>query len=255
MYWKLCGILTGIIICICLIAGFQYNTIAEGFTPVSSTPVSSTPVSSTPVSSTPVPSTPVSSTPVSSTPVSSTPVPSTPVSSTPVSSTPVSSTPVSSTPVSSTPVSFTPVPSTPVPSKSSKNHSLSPDELKLLDTTAIYYEPGTYMYRGTGYEPTYSEVMLSNSEKMSPYPITSAPYLSGGFCNYFKSSPTEKEKKCNELNSETCASTECCILLSGKKCVAGNEYGAENKANYSDFLLGNVDYYYYKGKCYGNCPV
>jgi hypothetical protein len=133
-------------------------------------------------------------------------------------------------------------------------HELSPSEAKLLNDPPIYYEPGTYMYNGTGYEPTYDELMLSRYEKLEPKPITNAPYLSGGFCNYFKSSPMETEKKCNELNSETCASTECCVLLSGKKCVAGDEYGAQNKANYSDFLLGDVDFYYYKGKCYGNCP-
>jgi len=119
---------------------------------------------------------------------------------------------------------------------------------------AIYYEPGTYMYNGTGYEPTYAQIMLSASSEMQPVPITSAPYLLGGFCNYFKASPMETEQKCNQLSPEICASTDCCVLLSGRKCVAGDEHGAKYKTNYSDFLLGNVDYYYYKGKCYGNCP-
>lgn len=119
---------------------------------------------------------------------------------------------------------------------------------------AIYYEPGTYMYNGTGYEPTYAQLMLSASSEMRPVPITSAPYLLGGFCNYFKTSPMETEQKCSQLSADICASTDCCVLLSGRKCVAGDEHGAKYKTNYSDFLLGNVDYYYYKGKCYGNCP-
>ena len=119
---------------------------------------------------------------------------------------------------------------------------------------AIYYEPGTYMYNGTGYEPTYAQIMLSASSEMQPVPITSAPYLLGGFCNYFKASPMETEQKCKQLSPEICASTDCCVLLSGRKCVAGDEHGAKYKTNYSDFLLGNVDYYYYKGKCFGNCP-
>jgi hypothetical protein len=36
--------------------------------------------------------------------------------------------------------------------------------------------------------------------------------------------------------------------------VQGNEFGPKNKENYSDYLLGNVDYWYYKGKGYGNTP-
>ena len=118
----------------------------------------------------------------------------------------------------------------------------------------IYYEPGTYMYSGTGYEPSYGKLMMDQNEVLQPQPIHDAPYLSGGFCTYYKDSPIEKENSCNALNPGICASTDCCILLNGKKCVAGNEYGASQKANYSDFLLGNVDFYYYQGKCYGNCP-
>lgn len=141
--------------------------------------------------------------------------------------------------------------------------ALTQQELALLEgdsgtnnpkPNAIYYEPGTYMYNGTGYEPTYAQLMLSASSKMQPVPITSAPYLLGGFCNYFKASPMETEQKCKQLSPEICASTDCCVLLSGRKCVAGDEHGAKYKTNYSDFLLGNVDYYYYKGKCFGNCP-
>jgi len=44
------------------------------------------------------------------------------------------------------------------------------------------------------------------------------------------------------------------VLLGGQKCVAGNENGPTMKANYSDFLVLNKDFYYYQGKCYGNCP-
>lgn len=119
----------------------------------------------------------------------------------------------------------------------------------------IYYEPGTYMYNGTGYEPSYGKLMMDQNEVLQPQYIYDAPYLLGGFCTYYKDSPIEKENSCNVLNPGICASTDCCILLNGKKCVSGNEYGATQKANYSDYLLGNVEYYYYQGKCYGNCPI
>jgi hypothetical protein len=75
----------------------------------------------------------------------------------------------------------------------------------------------------------------------------------GGFCAATKSSMINREQKCLQQDVNTCASTECCVLLGGEKCVAGNANGPSMKSNYSDFLLVNRDYYYYKGKCYGNC--
>jgi len=131
---------------------------------------------------------------------------------------------------------------------------LGQDGQKNPQPSPIYYQPGTYMYDGTGYEPTYEEVMLTRDIPMQPVPINSAPYLQGGFCKYFEGNPMQVEKHCNQLDPEICASTDCCILLNGKKCVQGNEFGPRNKENYSDYLLGNVDYWYYKGKGYGNTP-
>jgi hypothetical protein len=58
-------------------------------------------------------------------------------------------------------------------------------------------------------------------------------------------------KKCEELSGENCKLTDCCVLLNGTKCVAGLLSGPI-------FLTENgkevdVNYYYYKEKCYGNC--
>jgi len=117
----------------------------------------------------------------------------------------------------------------------------------------VYYEPGTYMYNGTGYEPPYSRLMLTTSAYMQPEEIKNAPYQLGGFCKEDKYLSAEMNKKCNQLPQNICASTECCVLLGGQECVAGNEYGPTAKVIYSDFLLKNKDYYYYQGKCYGNC--
>jgi hypothetical protein len=47
--------------------------------------------------------------------------------------------------------------------------------------------------------------------------------------------------------------TSCCVLLGSSKCVSGNENGPIMKANYSDVFIPNREYYYYNGRCFGNC--
>ena len=61
------------------------------------------------------------------------------------------------------------------------------------------------------------------------------------------------EETCMKMDKNQCASTQCCVLLGGSKCVAGNEQGPLNKTQYSDPLLKNREYYYYMSKCYGHC--
>jgi len=79
-------------------------------------------------------------------------------------------------------------------------------------------------------------------------------YMYGGVCTYFKDQPTKLEDACQKMDSNTCASTSCCVLLGGKKCVSGNDQGPTVRSNYSDVYVPNRDFYYYQGKCYGNCP-
>jgi hypothetical protein len=60
-------------------------------------------------------------------------------------------------------------------------------------------------------------------------------------------------KKCNKLSATNCKLMDCCVLLNGKKCVAGDVNGPT-------FLTENgksVDqlYFYYKDKCYGHCET
>ena len=76
----------------------------------------------------------------------------------------------------------------------------------------------------------------------------------GGFCEYHKHSPIKIEEECGKLEKDACASTSCCVLLGGSRCVGGNENGPTMKANYGDITILNRDHYFYKGKCYGNCP-
>ena len=120
----------------------------------------------------------------------------------------------------------------------------------------VYYKPGSYKYGASTYVPYYEDsVFLSRSINAV---VNTPTYLStnnsGGFCNKYKTSPIQLEEKCNKINDETCAATTCCVLLGGQKCVYGNESGPIMKDNYSDFMIANKDFYYYKGKCYGDCP-
>jgi len=128
--------------------------------------------------------------------------------------------------------------------------------LKIVNPPPIYYEPGSYTFGTTGYVPDYERsIYLSKTTNMSQVDdITAgAPYLEGGFCTQYANSPQNMEQKCQSLDNQTCASTNCCVLLGGKKCVSGDSQGPKIKANYSDTQILNRDYYYYQGKCFGNC--
>ena len=60
-------------------------------------------------------------------------------------------------------------------------------------------------------------------------------------------------EKCNTIPTDVCATTECCVLFGGEKCVEGDENGPKSKMVYSDTSIKNRDVYYYQGDCYGNC--
>jgi hypothetical protein len=125
-----------------------------------------------------------------------------------------------------------------------------------LSGNIVYYQPGSFRYTASSYVPYYEDsVFLTRSNKA----IVSTPtYMSsatqGGFCSYYGVQSNMIEEKCNTIDGASCAATTCCVLLGGQKCVSGNEAGPTMKANYSDFLVKNKDFYYYQGKCYGNCP-
>jgi len=130
----------------------------------------------------------------------------------------------------------------------------SSSEVLLMDTNPLYYEPGTVLYGGSGYIPSYEEAAYNNDFKFKDQPtvIENSNYQNEGFC---KASDTfgNIEQKCNVLSKDICASTSCCVLVGGEKCVQGNENGPTKKMIYSDTTIKNRDAYYYQGKCYGNC--
>ena len=126
-----------------------------------------------------------------------------------------------------------------------------------LGTNTVYYEPGKYKYDSINYVPKYEDsVFLSRTANVfrgNNIASTTAS-IKGGICNYNKANPEELEQACQNVDANVCASTNCCVLLGGSKCVSGTENGPNKPSNYSDPLLQNRDFYYYQGKCYGNCP-
>jgi hypothetical protein len=119
----------------------------------------------------------------------------------------------------------------------------------------LYYVPGAYKFGSSNYVPNYEDsVYLSRTTRLhQSSPVFNTAGMLGGFCTQFKNDKFAIEEKCGALDLNTCASTSCCTLIGGQKCVAGNQNGPLNAANYTDYNLKNTDFYYYQGKCYGNC--
>jgi hypothetical protein len=119
----------------------------------------------------------------------------------------------------------------------------------------LYYTPGAYRFGASNYVPAYEDsIYLSKSTKLSMVtPIENKSSTAGGFCAQHAINPDKIEEKCSTLDLDTCASTSCCVLLGGSKCVGGNAHGPTNKSVYGDVYLKNPDVYYYSGDCYGNC--
>jgi len=124
-----------------------------------------------------------------------------------------------------------------------------------LGGSPTYYEPGTYKFGSATYVPTYEDsIYLSKTTGKS----TLSSYLDeasikGGSCSYYKNQPDKLEEMCMAVDKNNCGAMSCCVLLGGSKCVSGNKLGPYNKLNYGDITVRDKDYYYYMGKCYGNC--
>ena len=142
------------------------------------------------------------------------------------------------------------------------------DYVKKLDITdklgaVTYNEPGYFRFGPSNYVPNYEDsVFLSRLTDVNwktpvvdlAVQVGNSGAKLGGFCSFNQTNPGQVELECNKLNQNTCAATSCCALLGGQKCVAGNESGPIMKSNFSDIYIKNKDHYYYRGKCYGNCP-
>jgi len=129
-------------------------------------------------------------------------------------------------------------------------------DLEDIKSTGVnYYEPGSYKYDSGLYVPSYQDsVYLSKTTgKHTASEYLDMASLAGGICSHYKDQPEKLEEECAKLDKNVCGSTSCCALLGGSRCVAGNAQGPISKLNYGDITIRNRDFYYYKGKCYGNC--
>jgi hypothetical protein len=127
---------------------------------------------------------------------------------------------------------------------------------KNIEGPAIYYEPGSFKFGASTYVPNYADSIylskITGEANTGKYYDTAS--ILGGQCEYYKNSPIKLEEVCNATRTDKCSSMSCCVLLGGSKCVAGNESGPIMKSNFADIYVKNRDFYYYNGKCYGNCP-
>jgi hypothetical protein len=116
------------------------------------------------------------------------------------------------------------------------------------------YNSNQPKYNPKNFVPSYEDtVYFSNLTGLNyETPIYTTVAQMGGFCSYNKNFPEKIENACNNLDANTCASTSCCVLLGGSKCVAGGEQGPTFPSNYTENIK-NKNMYYYQGKCYGNC--
>jgi len=72
--------------------------------------------------------------------------------------------------------------------------------------------------------------------------------------DFCKSNSDSLKESCGKLTKKNCNATSCCVMLNGKKCVAGNQDGPTFQSESGQDIP--IDYYYYQNKCYGNdCPA
>jgi hypothetical protein len=124
-----------------------------------------------------------------------------------------------------------------------------------LGGSPTYYAPGTYRFGSSTYVPSYEDsIYLSKTTgKSSVSSYLNEASIKGGSCSYYENQPDKLEEMCMAVDKNNCGAMSCCVLLGGSKCVSGNKLGPLNKLNYGDITVRDKDYYYYQGKCYGNC--
>ncbi len=74
------------------------------------------------------------------------------------------------------------------------------------------------------------------------------------FCEDMKGKTHELETHCNSFTEQSCKYSSCCVYASiegTEKCMAGGSDGPTFGRN-EDGKKKNIDFYYYKQKCYGD---
>jgi hypothetical protein len=123
-----------------------------------------------------------------------------------------------------------------------------------VEGSITFLKPGSFKYTPSNYVPNYEDtVFLSRTTYLPTTSFYTPVDIKKGFCEMYKENKDKLEENCQKLDPNACASSTCCVLLGGVKCVSGNNNGPLDRANYSDVFVRNKDFYYYQGKCFGNC--
>lgn len=137
------------------------------------------------------------------------------------------------------------------------NDSMAFIKARYLDITLIFLFliiAMIFVVKGYGFQD-----MSETMENMDETDKKTLEKTTQDFCETLKGDSEAIEKKCLEQSEDGCKVRSCCILAFNKQntkgqCLAGSRTGPtyhtdENGQN------KNVDYYYYRNKCYGNdCP-
>jgi hypothetical protein len=77
------------------------------------------------------------------------------------------------------------------------------------------------------------------------------------FCKSHEGKRHELETSCGKLSKDNCLATSCCVYadMKGKEsCHSGDEHGPTFRRD-KNGKTNDIEYYYFKNKCYGNnCP-
>ena len=126
----------------------------------------------------------------------------------------------------------------------------SPDQQQsdFYTTSSQNQEPSSFnydsLYNTNDLTQKYS--FIKSSFLYRPFSTNDNDYLSQV---YYNNNPLEVQNMCANLDNTSCGLTSACVYVGNNKCVPGNVNGPYT--TYSDV---DMEYYYYKGKCYGNCP-
>jgi hypothetical protein len=106
---------------------------------------------------------------------------------------------------------------------------------------------------GSGPPPDLSTVVdTTGSDNYPGKSFFTGSKFSDSFCKSY-TTDSDRNNKCSVLTTENCNQTDCCIVLNGSKCVAGDAAGPIFTTDPVTKKDIDYAYYSYKNECYGSC--
>jgi len=106
------------------------------------------------------------------------------------------------------------------------------------------------IYQNSPKNHTVKEIVIENMSNLDAS-LSNNKY--DNFCEIHEGSSKKLEESCNNLTRDNCNKVSCCVYINSNKCVAGSKNGPTYRTEKNGDKI-NVDYYYYKNKCFGTCP-